>query len=92
MTTITATPQTDLFTAIVAAFDQVPRCEIRAPGGRCPNPARWHANCHDCARGLICVRHLRAFAGQAGPGEPVECNRCGRVFDSIEQAVTLVVL
>lgn len=80
------------FAAIISRLDQSPRCEVTINGVRCSVPARWHVTCHECSRGLVCALHLRALMRQAGAEEAVECRWCGRVFGSIDQAVTAVAL
>ena len=87
----TTTPAT--FEAIIAAFDDWPRCEVKtAADGRCKLAASYHAVFHDCGAGLVCTGHMRAFLRQVSAGGRVQCNRCDRVFASIDQAFTLVVL
>ncbi|WP_156296393.1 hypothetical protein [Mycobacterium paragordonae] len=84
-----------VFQSIVANLGAQPRCEvINAPDmGLCGRLARYHVVCHDCGRGLTCGPHLRAFLGQVtGEGSSAECNRCGRLFARIEEAVTVVEL
>ncbi|WP_231376573.1 hypothetical protein [Mycobacterium sp. 141] len=81
------------FTSILAGWHEKPRCEIRTQTGeQCSRPAKYHATCHTCGRGLICVDHLQKFMQQLGITEQAQCNRCGRTFASIDQAITLVEL
>ncbi|WP_041181231.1 hypothetical protein [Mycobacterium canetti] len=80
------------FDAIIAAFDAIPSCEVRTPGGHCSNPAWWYASFHGCGNGLMCTWHLKVFLRQGAGERSVECNRCGSEFAGIEQAVTLVAL
>lgn len=81
------------FDVIVAAFDALPLCEVRSPGGdRCPNHAHALADFHGCGRGLICKAHLRAFTRQVGTNQDAQCKRCGWVFGTIEDSFALVVL
>lgn len=77
---------------IVAAWSEVPRCEVRAGGVRCGDEAEFYVTIHECGRGLVCLPHLGKFLSQAAVGERGQCNWCGRLFDDIGDAVTVVSL
>lgn len=80
------------FDGIVACWQHRVRCEIGVVSGGCGRPARYHVTCHECGRGLVCRRHLRMFLRQLNHSNRAECNRCGRQFASIDDAVTVVKL
>lgn len=74
-------------------FDLYELCEIGASeDSRCPNRARFYVICHDCSHGLACALHLDALLHQVSSGASVQCNWCGKVFASIDQAMSVVEL
>lgn len=81
------------FAAVIAgAWWRRPGCEIktrRSQGGQCNNPARYRVVCHECGRGLVCTFHLNLFLAQF---DATRCNKCGRIFGSINDAITVVKL
>lgn len=84
---------TDLvFADIAEAFDEVPRCRIREADHRCERPAGFFAVCHGCGRGFVCVPHLRAFVEQLQHGDVAQCNKCGRMFATIDDAMSVMPL
>ena len=86
-------PGEAVFGDIVAGFDELPRCEIQtSPGTRCNRAAEYFGICHECGRGLMCLRCVREFVSQLHVGKAARCNRCGRVFSSIADALTVVEL
>ena len=87
-----ASTDTTAFDEIVALFEDQPVCEIKTADGRCRRWARFMIDCHGCGRGLVCTKHMRAFTRQVPAGEPAQCNRCGREFATIDDAVSVVPL
>lgn len=67
-------------------------CEVRTEGVRCTSAARFHVVCHECGHGLVCAEHLADFVCQVDAGEQARCNLCGRVFDTIFDAIATVEL
>lgn len=69
------------------------RCEVLISAvDRCPNKAAYYAVCHTCTDGLICVWHLKKFTRQLGATDSAHCNGCGRVFASINDAISVIEL
>lgn len=88
-----ADPTRSAFDAIVAAeWDEPVRCDMSTgAGGPCGHPAEWTLDCHGCSSGPICRRHLTVWRDQmaaaiARDGGCSRCNRCGRLFASVEAA------
>jgi hypothetical protein len=83
------TPDT-AFDEIVASFDDKPPCE---GSGRCTRPARWRINLHGCEQAIMCAQHKSAWLRKmrANVGDP-RCAHCGTVFDSVDDAVTVVAI
>lgn len=84
------------FDEITAAFADEPGCEVRLGhhGGdaACGQPARYHVVCHECGRGLVCDAHLRSFLRQIDGDVGARCNRCGREFAGIDDAVRITAI
>ncbi|PLV52996.1 hypothetical protein [Mycobacterium simiae] len=89
------TPST-AFDDIVAAFHQHPPCEMPgAAGDTCRRPARWRVDLHGCEQVLMCTQHKNTWIGarraDEQAGQP-RCTHCGRVFESLDAAVTVVAI
>jgi hypothetical protein len=78
------------FDEIVAHFTDKPPCESSA---RCTRPARWRINLHGCEQAIMCGQHKAAWLRKvlAQKYSP-RCAHCGRVFDSVDAAITVVAI
>lgn len=87
---------TALFDKVVAGYDDQLRCEMPgAAGDTCRRPARWRVDLHGCEQVLMCTQHKNTWIGarraDEEAGQP-RCTHCGRVFESLDAAVTVVAI
>jgi hypothetical protein len=85
------------FDAIVAAFDESPRCEmVTLSGGKCPRAARWRIDLHGCELVIACGQHKKAWIQEAlanlWHGLRPRCVHCGKEFNSFDDAVRITAL
>lgn len=87
----------DTFDSIVAAWSLSLNCEMTTEAGaRCQRQAHWRLDLHGCEQALLCGQHLKAWRRDALSRElsglAPECNHCGCIFRSVDDAYTVVAL
>jgi hypothetical protein len=82
-------PET-VFDEIVARFADKPQCD-GSPG--CTRPASWRIDLHGCEQAIMCAQHKSAWLRdiRANAGQP-RCVHCGRVFDDVSAAVSVITI